>query len=245
MSASGNNFKQNIVHTMKTQTNKMKMKKLRLLFLLLTLISISIIFHGILLNASTKKPILNHSEYSLTVGSTLKLKVNANGSSLGTITWYSSNQKIAKVNSSGKVTTYSDGIVKITAKLTGGDNPGLKLGCKLTVEPKKDELADQEQAEVEEENNPKNQKTYSFRYESYLEEHYKKHGIEMGFESKEEYLKAANAVITNPNALHKLEAEDGDHVYYVESTNEIVFLSRDGYLRTYFECWGKGYFERQ
>ena len=78
------------------------------------------------------------------------------------------------------------------------------------------------------------QTIYKFRNQDLLEQHYKKHGIDMGFSSPEEYEKAAAAVPNNPNALHKTEKEDGDDVYYVESTNEFVIVSTDGYLRTYF-----------
>ena len=90
------------------------------------------------------------------------------------------------------------------------------------------------------------QPMYTFRYDDRLRDHYRKHGIEMGFSSAEEYLAAANAVISNPNALVKTEKEDGDYVYYVEDTNEFVVLSRDGYIRTYF-CpdGGRSYFDRQ
>ena len=87
--------------------------------------------------------------------------------------------------------------------------------------------------------------SYDFRNPSLRTEHYKKHGIEMGFESVDDYVQAANDVISNPDALHKLEAEDDDHVYYIEATDEIVFLSQDGYIRTYFKCGGKDYFDRQ
>ena len=62
---------------------------------------------------------------------------------------------------------------------------------------------------------------------------------------QEEYLAGANAVINNEKALHKLEAEDNDHIYFIEATNEIVFLSQDGYIRTYFMCSGKDYYDRQ
>ena len=75
---------------------------------------------------------------------------------------------------------------------------------------------------------------YHFRKASYLEEHYEKHGIEMGFASAEEYEKAASDVVNNPESLHKTEAEDGDDVYYLEATNEFVIVSGDGYIRTYF-----------
>ena len=68
----------------------------------------------------------------------------------------------------------------------------------------------------------------------------------MGFSSAEAYQKAACAVVNNPDALHKQEAEDGDDVYYVESTNEFVVVSKDGYIRTYFlPSGGKAYYDRQ
>ncbi|MDD6212434.1 MAG: hypothetical protein PUB22_04740 [Clostridiales bacterium] len=74
----------------------------------------------------------------------------------------------------------------------------------------------------------------TFRTEILLESHYEKHGIDMGFESAEAYQDAAAAVVSNPNALHKQEQEDQDDVYYLESSNEFVIVSTDGYLRTYF-----------
>lgn len=87
---------------------------------------------------------------------------------------------------------------------------------------------------------------YVFRNQKLLNEHYEKHGIEMGFASAESYQAAASAVITNPNSLFKIEAEDGDGVYYLEATNEFVVLSTDGYIRTYFlPSSGKAYFDRQ
>ena len=85
---------------------------------------------------------------------------------------------------------------------------------------------------------------YVFRNDRLLTQHYEKHGIEMGFASKEAYQAAASAVITNPAALYKIEAEDGDGVYYIESTGEFVILSTDGYIRTYYIA-SKAYFDRQ
>lgn len=73
-----------------------------------------------------------------------------------------------------------------------------------------------------------------FRNSRLLQQHYEKHGIDMGFASAEEYERAAAAVPFHPDVLHKKEAEDGDDVYYIESTNEFVIVSTDGYLRTYF-----------
>lgn len=77
-------------------------------------------------------------------------------------------------------------------------------------------------------------KQYIFRSENLLKQHYEKHGIDMGFSTAEEYLAAANKVISSPKVLHKKEAEDNDDVYYLEESNEFVVVSTDGYIRTYF-----------
>lgn len=95
-------------------------------------------------------------------------------------------------------------------------------------------------------NNSEDFVEYYFRNEDLLEQHYEKHGMEMGFESMEAYEEAASAVVNNPEALTKTEAEDGDYVYYVEETNEFVIVSQDGYIRTYFNpSAGIDYFNRQ
>lgn len=87
-------------------------------------------------------------------------------------------------------------------------------------------------------------KNYTFRNNKLFASHYEKHGAEMDCNSPEEYLQKANDVINNPNALHKLEAEDNDDVYYLESTQELVIVSTDGYIRTYFSA-SLDYFNRQ
>lgn len=90
------------------------------------------------------------------------------------------------------------------------------------------------------------QASYSFRDSQSLEEHYYKHGQSMGFSSPEDYEVAAVRVIQNPNSLKKTEAEDGDYVYYLQSTNEIVFVSPGGTIKTYFKPDdGIAYFNRQ
>ncbi len=87
---------------------------------------------------------------------------------------------------------------------------------------------------------------YSFRNERLLNQHYEKHGMEMGFATVDEYVEAANAVINHPDALHKLEAEDNDDVYFLEATNEFVVVSTDGFIRTYFiASGGIDYYNRQ
>lgn len=87
---------------------------------------------------------------------------------------------------------------------------------------------------------------YKFRKNSYLEQHFEKHGGEFDYTTKEEYLAGANRVIQSPDALHKIEAEDGDDIYYLEETNEFVVVSTDGYIRTYFRpSAGIDYYNRQ
>lgn len=96
------------------------------------------------------------------------------------------------------------------------------------------------------ETNPEDYIEYYFRNEDLLEQHYKKHGMEMGFESMEAYEEAAGAVVYHPDVLVKTEKEDGDHVYYIEESNEFVVISQDGYIRTYFNpSDGIDYFNRQ
>ena len=91
---------------------------------------------------------------------------------------------------------------------------------------------------------------YHFRNSKLLNQHFQKHGSEFAddfaYGSAEEYEKGASDVINNHNALYKTEKEDGDGVYYIESTNEFVILSTDGYIRTYFRPdKGIDYFNRQ
>lgn len=90
------------------------------------------------------------------------------------------------------------------------------------------------------------QEAFLFRSDKLLNDHYEKHGIEMGYSSAEQYLAGANATINHSDVLHKTQKEDGDEVYYVESTNDFVVVSKDGYIRTYFRPnEGLEYFERQ
>lgn len=114
--------------------------------------------------------------------------------------------------------------------------------------PNKEITEDFKEQDLEDSNNVKDSEeiTYYFRSDELWQNHYEKHGIEMGFDSPKEYLLAANRVIKNENTLHKLEAEDGDDVYYLEESNEFVIVSTDGYLRTYFyPNDGINYFNRQ
>lgn len=105
---------------------------------------------------------------------------------------------------------------------------------------------DQEQVTEDAVNQQSSYVTFTFRKERYLQEHYEKHGKSMGYTSPEDYEEAASMVVNNPDALHKIESEDGDDVYYIEKTNEFVVVSTDGYIRTYFQPdGGIAYFNRQ
>lgn len=86
----------------------------------------------------------------------------------------------------------------------------------------------------------------TFYSDKLLNQHYEKHGRDMGFDSPEAYEEAANRVVFNEDTLHKTEKEDGDDVYYLEETNEFVVVSVSGYIRTYFlPDDGLAYFNRQ
>lgn len=87
---------------------------------------------------------------------------------------------------------------------------------------------------------------YNFRKEENLISHFEKHKKEFEYTTAEEYLEGANRVINTEGVLHKTEAEDGDDVYYLEETNELVIVSTDGYIRTYFKpSAGIAYYNRK
>ena len=85
-----------------------------------------------------------------------------------------------------------------------------------------------------------------FSNDNLWEEHFLKHGGEFGYTTKGDYLEGANEVVTSASSKHKQEAEDGDDIYYDAENNEIVFVSKDGYIRTYFKpSDGIEYYNRQ
>lgn len=86
---------------------------------------------------------------------------------------------------------------------------------------------------------------FSFRYASYLTEHFDKHNDLMGYGNEEVYLHSANGVVQAKSVLSK-QLEDGDLCYYLEQNNQFVVLSDDGFLRTYFlPSAGLDYYLRQ
>lgn len=89
-------------------------------------------------------------------------------------------------------------------------------------------------------------KILMFRTPEKLLEHFLEHGEETKCDSAEEYLIKANAVIQNSRSKTKYETDedDNDKIYYLSQTGEIVFVSTDGFIRTYFIADDE-YFERQ
>lgn len=77
---------------------------------------------------------------------------------------------------------------------------------------------------------------YEFRTEDALESHYKKHKDEFGNITQDEYLAAANRIITSDSKdiLHKYEKDDGDPMYFDKKTGALLIMSSDGFIRTFF-----------
>lgn len=125
----------------------------------------------------------------------------------------------------------------------GGTTEEINIGTEVSTEQA---VVENEPVVESTETLPEDYVEYYFRSEDLLEQHYEKHGMEMGFESMEAYEEAASAVVSHPDVLSKKEAEDGDYVYYIEETNEFVIISQDGYIRTYFNpSAGIDYYNRQ
>ena len=79
-------------------------------------------------------------------------------------------------------------------------------------------------------------KTYKFRSQKLLDQHFEKHGSEFGDITKEDYLRMANELINSKaeTVLSKTEKEDGDYVFFDKATGYFAVLSKDGYIRTFF-----------
>jgi pyocin large subunit-like protein len=78
-----------------------------------------------------------------------------------------------------------------------------------------------------------------------LEQHFRKHGAEMGFATKEDYLRAAQALVRGGPGVETWRRR-GDTLFYKEQTNEFAVLSDRNVIRTYFRPDdGRRYWERQ
>ena len=137
-------------------------------------------------------------------------------------------------------------LIVAAALYFGGNNGGDAVSEALQPETPASSTENTEPTSSEIEPDSEPAAEYTFRNETYLTQHFQKHGDEFDYETAEEYLAGANMVINDTNALTKTEKEDGDLVFYLESTNEFVILSTDGYIRTYFRpSDGLDYFNRQ
>jgi pyocin large subunit-like protein len=78
-----------------------------------------------------------------------------------------------------------------------------------------------------------------------LEQHFQKHGAEMGFSSEADYLRAAQALVQGGPGVETYR-RGGDTLYFRESTGEFAVVSDRNVLRTYFKPGdGRRYWERQ
>ena len=102
-------------------------------------------------------------------------------------------------------------------------------------EPFGESASEAESENVQTDTAAEKEAAYSFANDGLLNDHFKKHNSEFGYANTQEYVEGANRVINDENSLHKLEADDGDDIYYLESTNEFVVVSTYGYIRTYFK----------
>ena len=85
----------------------------------------------------------------------------------------------------------------------------------------------------------------AFRNLERLMDHYERHGLNMGFDSMESYVAAANVVVANPDSLHRSSSKQvGDDCYFLRSSGEFVVVSGHGCIRTYY-ITNEKYFERQ
>lgn len=154
----------------------------------------------------------------------------------------------SSVREPSKESEKDDSTVKEPDKESEKDNSSVKEPDKESEKNDTESEENGEETGDEELSDPQDEVEilYEFRRASYLEQHFEKHGNEFEYATKEEYLAGANRVIQSPDALHKIEAEDGDDIYYLEETNEFVVVSTDGYIRTYFRpSAGIAYYNRQ
>ena len=156
--------------------------------------------------AAAKAPAMKR-HLTLTVGQKTTLKIS--GGIIRKKSFKSSKKSIVSVTSKGKLTAKKAGQCKITATIQWKPKKSFRKFFKKKL-----------YCQVTVQN--KKESGLTFRSNRLLTEHFLKHGAEFPYSSAAEY-------------LHKAEAEDGDDVYYLAAANEIVFVSTDGYIRTYFK----------
>ncbi len=85
---------------------------------------------------------------------------------------------------------------------------------------------------------------YKFKSTEELKAHFIKHGRECNCKTPKKYLEIANKIIKSKKSLKKNEKDDNDTVFYNKKLGGIVFISQNGYIRTFYLC-DFDYFKRQ
>ena len=107
-------------------------QKVIALFLAMAVVLTTVLTNNVTGVAASTSITLNSKKETIAVGKSVQLKVKAvKGLKSKAVTWKSSNSKIAKVSSKGKVTGIKPGSTKITA--TSKSNKKVKATCKITV----------------------------------------------------------------------------------------------------------------
>jgi pyocin large subunit-like protein len=87
-----------------------------------------------------------------------------------------------------------------------------------------------------------------FRSPAHLAEHYRKHGVDFGRVTMEEYLRLAQSLRDRPAGGRVLEAvrDDGVVTRFDRATGAFIAFDEDGTIRTFFKPHeGEAYFRRQ
>jgi hypothetical protein len=78
-----------------------------------------------------------------------------------------------------------------------------------------------------------------------LEQHFEKHGAEMGIATQDDYLRAAQALVRGGPGVETFQ-RGGDTLFFKAQTGEFAVLSSRNVIRTYFRpSDGPRYWERQ
>ena len=74
----------------------------------------------------------------------------------------------------------------------------------------------------------------NFASEELLASHFADHGVELGLETAEDYLAAANQFFEGGEGVEVFEFTNGDVGFYNEATNEFGVLTENGVIKTYY-----------
>ena len=83
---------------------------------------------------------ISHSTATLTMGEELQLSITNNGKQVSNVTWSTSDNQLARVDSTGKVRACFFTNANETVTITGKVNSKVSLTCKLTINPRSDSI---------------------------------------------------------------------------------------------------------